>query len=129
MILGIFGKRVGRVLLIVIGLLLIVFNLLGWLATTGETLPHKRCGLVTATQHRKRLDDEFRSKPLKMMRGVFDLQGRRKPEWNRNLESARLAGTEIEKSVQQAEQNRTEAEKAGYSGGLTTGAVEQMKTA
>jgi hypothetical protein len=31
MILGVFGKRVGRVLLIVIGLLLIVFNLLGWL--------------------------------------------------------------------------------------------------
>jgi hypothetical protein len=31
MILGAFGKRVGRVLLIVIGLLLIVFNLLGWL--------------------------------------------------------------------------------------------------
>lgn len=31
MVLGVFGKRVGRVLLIVVGLLLIVFNLLGWL--------------------------------------------------------------------------------------------------
>lgn len=52
-----------------------------------------------------------------------------KPEWNRNLEAARFAGAEIEKSVQQAEQNRTESGKADYSGGLTTGAVEQMKTA
>ena len=32
MTLGAFGKRVGRVLLIVIGFLLIVFNLLGWLS-------------------------------------------------------------------------------------------------
>lgn len=32
-ILGTFGKRVGRVLLIVIGLLLIVFNILGWLGS------------------------------------------------------------------------------------------------
>jgi hypothetical protein len=31
MTLGAFGKRVGRVLLIVIGLLLIVFNMSGWL--------------------------------------------------------------------------------------------------
>jgi hypothetical protein len=31
MILGAFGKRVGRVLLVVIGLLLIAFNMLGWL--------------------------------------------------------------------------------------------------
>ena len=31
MILGAFAKRVGRVLLVVIGLLLIVFNMLGWL--------------------------------------------------------------------------------------------------
>lgn len=31
MILGAFGKRVGRVLLVVTGLLLIAFNMLGWL--------------------------------------------------------------------------------------------------
>jgi hypothetical protein len=31
MILGAFGKRVGRVSLVVIGLILILFNLLGWL--------------------------------------------------------------------------------------------------
>ena len=30
-ILGSFGKRVGRVLLVVIGMLLILFNILGWL--------------------------------------------------------------------------------------------------
>jgi len=31
MILGVFGRRVGRVLLIASGLLLVVFNLLGWM--------------------------------------------------------------------------------------------------
>lgn len=30
-ILGAFGKRVGRVLLVVVGFLLIVFSMLGWL--------------------------------------------------------------------------------------------------
>ena len=44
-----------------------------------ESLIHSRSRTITATQHRKRLGDEFRSKPLKLLRGVFDLQGRRKP--------------------------------------------------
>ena len=52
-----------------------------------------------------------------------------KPEWNRNLEAARLAGAEIERAVQQAAQDMNEAAEPDYSGGLTTGAVEQMKTA
>jgi hypothetical protein len=35
---------------------------------------------MTASQHRKRLGDEFWRKPLNLDRGVFDLEVRRKPQ-------------------------------------------------
>jgi hypothetical protein len=45
---------------------------------TFKSLAHKLRGRVTATQHRKRIGNEFWGKPLNFVRGVFDLQVRRK---------------------------------------------------